>query len=89
MPLFTFDGSLIALMLGRLRMSTTEALEKYNTIAGHIFSAKNVKRMTQEGKFKATTLEREMKQIVAAKIQGSNGEARMLDEGHAGEKGAA
>ena len=76
-------------MLGRLRMSTTEALEKYNTIAGKIFSAKNMKRVTQEGKFKATTLEREMKQIVVAKIQGSDGETRMLDEDYAGKKGAA
>ena len=76
-------------MLGRLRMSTTEALEKYNTIAGKIFSAKNAKRVTQEGKFKATTLEREMKQIVVAKIQGSDGETRMLDEDYAGKKGAA
>ena len=76
-------------MLGRLRMSTTEALEKYNTIAEKIFSAKNMKRVTQEGKFKATTLEREMKQIVVAKIQGSDGETRMLDEDYAGEKGAA
>ena len=83
-----FGGSLIALMLGRLRMSTTEALEKYNTIAGHIFSAKNMKRMTQEGKFKATTLEQEMKKIVAAKIQGSDGETRMLDKDQAGKKGA-
>jgi hypothetical protein len=76
-------------MLGRLRMSTTEALEKYNAIAGKIFSTKNMKRVMQEGKFKATTLEREMKQIVVAKIQGSDGETRMLDEDYAGEKGAA
>ena len=87
-PWLTFDGSLIALMLGRLRMSTTEALEKYNTIAGHIFSAKNRKRMTQEGKFKATTLEQEMKKIVAAKIQGSDGESKMLDNDYAEKKGA-
>lgn len=76
-------------MLGRLRMSTTEALEKYNTIAGKMFSAKNTKWGTQEGKFKATTLEQEMKKVVAAKIQGSDGETRMLDEAYAGKKGAA
>ena len=76
-------------MLGRLRMSTTEALEKYNTIARKIFSAKNMKRVTQEGKFKATTLEREMKRIIVAKIQGSDGETKMLDEDYAGKRGAA
>ena len=48
-----------------------------------------MKRMMQEGKFKATTLEQEMRQIVAAKIQGSDGETWMLDEDQAGKKGAA
>lgn len=76
-------------MLGRLRMSTTEALQKYNEIAGKIFSVKNRKRMMQEAKFKATTLEQEMKKIVAATIQGSDGETRMLDEDCTGKKGAA
>jgi hypothetical protein len=76
-------------MLGRLRMSTTEALQKYNEIAGNIFSARNRKRTMQEGKFKATTLEQEMKKIVAATIQGSDGETRMLDKDYIGKKGAA
>ncbi len=76
-------------MLGRLRMSTTEALQKYNEIAGNIFSTRNRKTMAQEGKFKATTLEQEMKKIVAATIQESDGETRMLDVDNSGEKGAA
>jgi len=36
----TSTGGLIALMLGRLRMDTREALEQYNTVAGNIFSKK-------------------------------------------------
>lgn len=75
-------------MLGRLRMSTTEALKKYNEIAGRIFSKRNMKWETQEGKFKAITLEQEIKKIVAAKTEGSDGETRMLDEAYAGKKGA-
>jgi hypothetical protein len=71
-------------MLGRLRMSTTEALEKYNGIAGRIFSEKNMKWKTQEGKFKATTLEQEMKSIVASKLKERDEDARMFDPELAG-----
>ena len=70
-------------------MSTTEALEKYNTISGRIFSEKNMKWKTQEGKFKATTLEQEMKNFVASKVPGGDGDARMLDEDNVRGKGAA
>jgi len=44
-------------MLGRLRMTKEEALKAYNSIAGSIFSQKNKKWATQDGTFKATTLE--------------------------------
>ena len=43
--------------------------------------------MTQERKFKTTTLEQEIKQIITAKIQKSNSEIRMLDKDHAEKKG--
>ena len=59
------SARLVALMLGRLRMDTREALEQYNTVAGNIFSKKNKKWKTQDGTFKASTLEAEMKRVVA------------------------
>jgi hypothetical protein len=70
---------LIALMIGRLRMNTKEALEQYNTIAGKIFSNKNKKYKHQDGTFKASTLEVEMKRVVATHSNGNNN-LRMLDE---------
>ena len=66
-------------MVGRLRMNTKEALEQYNAIAGKIFSKKNRKLKIQDGAFKASTLEAEMKRVVAARSNG-NDSLRMLDE---------
>lgn len=64
-------------MVGRLRMNTKEALEQYNTIAGKIFSKKNKKRTYQDGTFKASTLEAEMKRVIA-KYSGGNDSLNML-----------
>jgi len=60
-------------------MNTKEALEQYNTIAGKIFSKKNKKYKFQDGTFKASTLEVEMKRVVATHSKG-NDSLRMLDE---------
>lgn len=74
----TSTGGLVALMLGRLRMDTREALEQYNTVAGNIFSKKNKKWKTQDGTFKASTLEAEMKRVVARSA--GDAELMMIDE---------
>ena len=76
-------------MLGRLRISTDEALKAYSTIAGAIFSPENKKWRTQDGMFKATTLENHIKRVVSQKLHGErikqertsneNGEDLMLD----------
>ncbi|PBK83374.1 FabD/lysophospholipase-like protein [Armillaria gallica] len=60
----TSTGGLIAIMLGRLKMSTDEALQSYNKISNVVFSAENRKPFYSDGKFKATTLEREIKNVV-------------------------
>jgi hypothetical protein len=60
-------------------MNTKEALEQYNTIAGNIFSKNNKKWKTQDGAFKASTLEAEMKRVVAARSLG-DAELMMIDE---------
>src|SRR5271163_1218381 len=62
--------SLIALMLGRLRMTTEEALKTYNSLAGAIFSKDNRKWAVQDGTFKATTLENKVKELVAERALG-------------------
>lgn len=59
-------------MLGRLRMTTEEALKAYNSIASAIFSNKNRKAIYKDGEFKATTLETEIKRIVKDKNLGDH-----------------
>ncbi len=60
-------------------MTTREALEQYNTIAGKIFSKKNRKWTAQDGTFKASTLEAEMKRVVATRALGDE-DLMMIDE---------
>jgi hypothetical protein len=52
-------------MLGRLRMSVTEAIEHYGTLAQRVFS--DAKLIGGDGKFKASKLEEVIKEIVEAK----------------------
>ncbi|MCJ1367398.1 hypothetical protein MMC16_006531 [Acarospora aff. strigata] len=51
-------------MLGRLQLTTEEALKTYNSLAGTIFSKNNRKWAVQDGAFKATTLENKVKELV-------------------------
>ena len=62
--------SLIALMLGRLRMTTSDALRTYNQIAGSVFCKANRKHSFKDGAFKATTLEKQIQNLVAEKDLG-------------------
>ena len=77
--------SLIALMLGRLRMSTDEALRTYNSLARAIFSKDNKKWVGQDGLFKATTLEDKVQEVVSKKGLGQ----LMLDPSNQSSKGKA
>ena len=70
-------------MLGRLQMTTDEALKAYNAIARAIFSTKNRKLPHKDGAFKATTLELKAKEVVAERRLGD----RMLDNGSDGARG--
>ncbi|KAK0432598.1 acyl transferase/acyl hydrolase/lysophospholipase [Armillaria borealis] len=58
------DHRLIAIMLGRLKMSTEEALQSYNKISSTVFSAENRKPFYRDGKFKSTTLKKEIQNVV-------------------------
>jgi hypothetical protein len=56
---------LIALMLGRLRMSVDDAIAAYAKLAKEVFS--DIKPKGHEGRFKTSKLENAIKQIVGAR----------------------
>ncbi|KAG8735777.1 hypothetical protein FRC10_010160 [Ceratobasidium sp. 414] len=58
----TSTGGLIAIMLGRLRMSVEQAIGAYNKLARGIFS--ETKWWWKEGRYKATNLEQSIMPIV-------------------------
>lgn len=66
------DYSLIALLLGRLQMTTKDALRTYNKLASSVFCKANQKSPFKEGSFKATTLEKEVQVLVATKELGES-----------------
>ncbi|KAH6619706.1 hypothetical protein B0J18DRAFT_482331 [Chaetomium sp. MPI-SDFR-AT-0129] len=68
----TSTGGLIAIMLGRLRMSTKEALEAYDDCASKIFSKQNRKRSSLSDKFKSVALQKAIEEIVEKRGLGEN-----------------
>jgi len=77
-----FYPSIIALLLGRLRLSAAEAVKVYEDLASAVFSTRKSKG--KDGTFKATILEKEIKDVVAARLNG-RADARMYepDDSHA------
>jgi len=75
----TSTGGIIALMLGRLRMSVKEAIDCYDNLAGKVFSEF---KWAGDGKYKATLLEEVIKAIVNERTGDS--EAQVLDDGALG-----
>ncbi|KIJ39617.1 hypothetical protein M422DRAFT_174944, partial [Sphaerobolus stellatus SS14] len=73
----TSTGGIIALMLGRLRMSINDAIDCYDRITKTVFKATLVGR---DGKFKHKVLEKVIKDVV--KNQVGTDEERMLDTRH-------
>ena len=73
-------SSLVALMLGRLRMSVEDAIACYGALAKTVFG--DVKRFG-DGKFKASNLENAIKDIV--KKQTGQEDERMMDSRPNGE----
>jgi len=65
---------LIALLLGRLKLSVPEAMEAYRSLAKNVFGEK--KRFS-DGKFNEKALEQAIKDTVKTKLGDS--EERMLD----------
>ncbi|KAJ7819757.1 hypothetical protein B0H14DRAFT_2600393 [Mycena olivaceomarginata] len=73
----TSTGGLIALMLGRLRMSVEDAVKAYGQLAKEVFS--DVKPLGSDGRFKASKLEKAIKEIVRAKSALQDPEERLED----------
>ncbi|KAJ7347979.1 FabD/lysophospholipase-like protein [Mycena albidolilacea] len=73
----TSTGGLIALMLGRLRMSVEDAIKAYGELSKDVFS--DVKPPGSDGRFKASKLEKAIKQIVRAKSASQNPEEKLED----------
>src|SRR5882724_12660636 len=65
-PVYLSPSSLIALMLGRLGMSVEQSITHYGTLAGDVFSDEQT---CGDGKFKASKLERVIKDIVKAQTE--------------------
>jgi predicted acylesterase/phospholipase RssA len=72
-------------MLGRLQMTTDEALRTYNSLARAIFSKNNKKWLGQDGAFKAATLEKKVQEVVSKRGLGE----LMLDPSYQSRKGRA
>ncbi|KAJ7878230.1 hypothetical protein B0H13DRAFT_2279107 [Mycena leptocephala] len=68
---------LIALMLGRLRMSVKDAVKAYRELSKEVFS--DVKSQGSNGRFKASKLEKAIKGIVGAHSASQNPEEGMKD----------
>lgn len=73
----TSTGGLIAIMLGRLRMSVPEAIAQYAHLAESVFS--DTKFKCQEGTFKANKLESAIKDVVTKFATCPPDDGRMLD----------
>ncbi|KAJ7840815.1 FabD lysophospholipase-like protein [Mycena olivaceomarginata] len=73
----TGTGGLIALMLGRLRMSVEDAIKAYGELSKEVFS--HVKPPGSAGRFKASKLEKVIKQIVRAKSASQDPEEGLED----------
>ncbi|KAJ7487349.1 FabD lysophospholipase-like protein [Mycena galericulata] len=73
----TSTGGLIALMLGRLRMSVQDTVKAYGELSKEVFS--DVKTPGSNGRFKAKKLEKAIKQIVGVHSASQDQEEGMED----------
>ncbi|KAJ6487319.1 hypothetical protein DFH09DRAFT_1054217 [Mycena vulgaris] len=73
----TSTGGLIALMLGRLRMSVKDAVKAYGELSKEVFS--EVKSQGSNGRFKASKLEKAIKRIVGARSASQDPEEGLKD----------
>ncbi|KAI9869902.1 MAG: hypothetical protein M1830_004948, partial [Pleopsidium flavum] len=72
----TSTGGLIAILLGRLRLSVREAIDKYRVLSKEVFSDK--KSPGKDGTFKASKLEKAIKDVMEAKLGAGRAEEKMF-----------
>ncbi|KIH94168.1 hypothetical protein SPBR_05564 [Sporothrix brasiliensis 5110] len=72
----TYTGGLIALLLGRLRLSVPQARREYVKIANEVFS---IKRFFDKSKFDGKALEMAVKQVLQKTLGPGRESERMLD----------
>ncbi|EAU86152.2 phospholipase [Coprinopsis cinerea okayama7 len=79
----TSTGGLIAIMLGRLRMSIDECIDAYEDLASEIFGAgpisKVVNGATTGARYSGDTLANAVKKVIGKHAEGNNPDAPMLD----------
>jgi hypothetical protein len=68
---------LIAILLGRLRLTTSEAIFHYTNLSKTIFSEKN--RFWKDGTFKASNLEKAIKSVLETKLGKDHSNEMMYD----------
>jgi hypothetical protein len=66
-------------LLGRLRLSVQDAIEAYNMLSRDVFGTR--KLYFSDGKFKATNLEKAIKDQVEKTLGSGRRDERMLDAG--------
>lgn len=67
---------LIAILLGRLRLSVPEAIDRYRVLAKQVFSER--KYRVQDGTFKASKLETAIKETIEWKLGKGTAETKMF-----------
>ncbi|KFY53432.1 hypothetical protein V496_07587 [Pseudogymnoascus sp. VKM F-4515 (FW-2607)] len=72
----TSTGGLIAILLGRLRLSVPEAIDRYRVLAKQVFSER--KYRVQDGTFKASKLEAAIKETIEWKLGEGKAETKMF-----------
>ena len=73
---------LIAILLGRLRLSVSQAIEKYGALSKHVFSEQ--KPGWKDGRFKASKLEEAIRNVLTETLGDGRADERMLGEGITG-----
>ncbi|TVY92172.1 Calcium-independent phospholipase A2-gamma [Lachnellula willkommii] len=81
----TSTGGLIAVLLGRLRLSVPEAMLQYAALAEKVFRDKKTGgNILRDGIFKTTNLEKAIQDVLKSKLGKGGAEARMIEEGSGG-----
>ncbi|OBT54871.1 hypothetical protein VE04_04686 [Pseudogymnoascus sp. 24MN13] len=75
----TSTGGLIAILLGRLRLSVPEAIDTYRALAQQVFSEK--KAPGKDGTFKASNLEKAIKETIKSKLGKDHADDKMFMTG--------